>query len=556
MNRCLLPLLCLLTTLAMACPAEGPIAQPDGGGTDDGGMQGGDASAPDEDAEAIGLELASLEPTEGPASGGTEVTLSGTGFADGMTVRFGTTAPLEATVVSDTEATVTTPASTASGAVTVVVSNADGESSSLLNGFRFIGEDDVVAIDFCQLQAQSPISATTGVPTEGIYAVVFAEGITGGAGQGAGIEGELGYGTGDDASGFDYVPMAYNVDKDGLTAGDLANDEYGAPLAIPVAGTYRYAARFRTTVEGSDWTYCDLGGSDDGVTADQLGTIEVTDPVVPTVGFCSTSPWRVLGVAGSAVTFEGTAFVAGATPGAGAAPDLVGELVWREASASGSTWSNTEAATYTADVDGLSAGDLANDRWTASFTPAQSGAYAVAFRFSADGGTTWTLCDIDGSSEADPFTEIGAAVLEVTDAAATKVDFCHVFQTDLDVMGVQPPPLVTVELYDAPATEGNGGANSAAFTAEVGYGAVAANPALDGAYTWTSMPYKGLRDGHPNNYEYESGAWAAGMQPAAGTYRVAVRVRHEDDAVWTYCDTDDSADGFRLDAATNLVVAP
>ena len=129
-------------------------------------------------------------------------------------------------------------------------------------------------------------------------------------------------------------------------------------------------------------------------------------------------------------------------------------------------------------------------------------------------------------------------------------------QTDLDVAAVEPPPLVTVELYDTPATEGNEGANSGAFTAEVGYGAVWANPALDGAYTWTAMAYKGLRAGYPNNYEYEGGAYVGGMKPAPGTYRVAVRVRHEDDAVWTYCDTDDSADGFRLDAATNLVVAP
>lgn len=60
--------------------------------------------------------------------------------------------------------------------------------------------------------------------------------------------GELGYaerGAAGDVMAYTYIPMTYNVDKDGLSSGDLADDEYGASFGINMAGDYRYVARFR-----------------------------------------------------------------------------------------------------------------------------------------------------------------------------------------------------------------------------------------------------------------------------------------------------------------------
>jgi len=55
-------------------------------------------------------------------------------------------------------------------------------------------------------------------------------------------------------------------------------------------------------------------------------------------------------------------------------------------------------AVYQGDVDGFAFGDLARDEYVAALTVAQAGAYTTAYRFSVDGGLSWTYCDLDGSA--------------------------------------------------------------------------------------------------------------------------------------------------------------
>jgi acid phosphatase len=64
------------------------------------------------------------------------VTLSGSNFVSGATVSFGGTAASNVSVTSSTTITATTPAH-AAGAVTVTVTNPDGQSATLTNGFSF-----------------------------------------------------------------------------------------------------------------------------------------------------------------------------------------------------------------------------------------------------------------------------------------------------------------------------------------------------------------------------------------------------------------------------------
>jgi hypothetical protein len=80
--------------------------------------------------------ITSLTPTSGTASGGTSVTITGVNFATGAKVTFDGTAGTSVVVVSATTITVTTPAHSA-GAVSVVVTNADGQSATLTNGFTY-----------------------------------------------------------------------------------------------------------------------------------------------------------------------------------------------------------------------------------------------------------------------------------------------------------------------------------------------------------------------------------------------------------------------------------
>ena len=77
-----------------------------------------------------------ISPSSGPATGGTAVTITGTGFSSGATVRLGGTTATGVTVVSSTSITATTPAH-AAGVVDVTVTNTDNQSGTLTSGFTY-----------------------------------------------------------------------------------------------------------------------------------------------------------------------------------------------------------------------------------------------------------------------------------------------------------------------------------------------------------------------------------------------------------------------------------
>ena len=100
--------------------------------------------------------------------------------------------------------------------------------------------------------------------------------MTEGSGEGAGITAAVG--VGDDGtdpetdSSWTWTTATYNADKDGLVAGDLANDEYEGDITAPsTSGSYDYAYRFSTD-GGLSWRYVDLGGDSlDGPFLGRLG---------------------------------------------------------------------------------------------------------------------------------------------------------------------------------------------------------------------------------------------------------------------------------------------
>ena len=103
--------------------------------------------------------VTSVSPNNGPAAGGTAVTITGTNFAAGATVTFGVTAATNVVVVDAAHITATTPAGSV-GAVTVTVT-VNGQSGSLANGFTY---NAAVAISFAQVAAATPQSSTATVP--------------------------------------------------------------------------------------------------------------------------------------------------------------------------------------------------------------------------------------------------------------------------------------------------------------------------------------------------------------------------------------------------------
>ncbi len=77
-----------------------------------------------------------IGPSSGTVSGGTSVSITGTGFLSGATVKFGGTAATGVSVASSTSITATTPAH-AAGAVDVVVTNTDSQSGILSGGYTY-----------------------------------------------------------------------------------------------------------------------------------------------------------------------------------------------------------------------------------------------------------------------------------------------------------------------------------------------------------------------------------------------------------------------------------
>ena len=82
------------------------------------------------------IQIDTVSPSSGPASGGTGVTLTGTGFTGTTGVTFGGTAATSVNVVNSTTVTAVTPAN-AVGSVDVVITTPSG-SATKTNGFTYL----------------------------------------------------------------------------------------------------------------------------------------------------------------------------------------------------------------------------------------------------------------------------------------------------------------------------------------------------------------------------------------------------------------------------------
>lgn len=80
--------------------------------------------------------VSSISPSSGARSGGTNVTITGTGFQSGATVTIGGASATSVTVVDDTQITAVTPVG-GSAAANVVVTNVDAQSATLAGGFAY-----------------------------------------------------------------------------------------------------------------------------------------------------------------------------------------------------------------------------------------------------------------------------------------------------------------------------------------------------------------------------------------------------------------------------------
>ena len=100
--------------------------------------------------------VTSINPATGVTTGGTAVSITGTGFLAGATVSFGGTAATGVALVNSTTITASTPAH-AAGAVNVVVTNTDTKNGTLTNGYTYTAPTGTLALSTVVSGLSSPV---------------------------------------------------------------------------------------------------------------------------------------------------------------------------------------------------------------------------------------------------------------------------------------------------------------------------------------------------------------------------------------------------------------
>jgi hypothetical protein len=106
--------------------------------------------------------VTAVSPAQGPFTGGS-VTITGTGFLAGATVKFGTAAATGVVVGSATQITATAPANSTAGAVAVEVKNTDNQIGTLASGYTYVDRPTVTSVT----PATGPAAGGTAVKIAG-----------------------------------------------------------------------------------------------------------------------------------------------------------------------------------------------------------------------------------------------------------------------------------------------------------------------------------------------------------------------------------------------------
>ncbi|MBQ9244047.1 MAG: IPT/TIG domain-containing protein [Proteobacteria bacterium] len=499
-------------------------------------------------------KVTGLDPTSGKA--GTKVTIKGANLGKVSKVFFG---PELYDVASATADAVTAVAPELSGTVMVGILANDKRLSA--GTFTYLAEsENKNEIDWCQLTHVEP-NIKPGDPIQA-YAQVFEEGKTGASGSHAGIQAQVGYikadGNLSDTAAYTWTDAKRNEQFSGEAAGN--NDEYMTSDISLGTGKYRIAYRF--SLDGKNWQYCDLNGSQDGFSADQAGTVTVADEPEPEpakVEWC-----RIMN--GSTITSAKAGSPSEHIYAQGFVPECtnyqthcsslkaqvgVGSpaLSSTDAIADGYTW--TDAA-INPSYDG--SGGTAHDEFMAQVNADKAGTYAIVYRMSVDNGKTWTYCD---TTDDIMFSVADAMTLLVTDPSEPDpdpdvpivppktIEWCRIQSpATLSTRANAESAMIYGQVF-VPGCTGTG-AQCKDLKAQVGFGDKAAQS--PDAFTFTDAKYNATAYNAGNNDEF-----MGQVKPtAAGDYAVVYRFSLDGEN-WTYCDFDDAA-GFKMENATQMTV--
>ncbi|MBK8138144.1 MAG: ExeM/NucH family extracellular endonuclease [Chloroflexi bacterium] len=308
-------------------------------------------------------------------------------------------------------------------------------------------------VDYCNLQFPTSFTLESGNSSPLIYGRIYEDDagvLTADPGAHASIVGEVGYGpAGSDPTGngsWLWFPSAFNV--------QIGNDdEYQGTFAAPaVASTTQFAYTTRFSVDGgANFTYCDSdgNGTNGGLSFNtaSLGTMTV---LPPGANYCALQFPSSFTVSGGQATpsifgrvYEDDAGVLTNDPGAHAS--VVGQVGFGPLS---SDPTNNLAWLWYPTTFNVQVGS--DDEYQGTFQAPYVGSatqFSYTYRFSVDGGATYTPCDLDGNG-----TNAGLSLSTA----------------QLGTMTVNPNGAAPISINDVTLAEGNAGTTNFVFTVSLG----------------------------------------------------------------------------------------
>jgi hypothetical protein len=386
-----------------------------------------------------------------------------------------------------------------------------------------------LGVDRCKLQFPDTLDARAGNPSGSVYGRVLAQTITEPAGAGPGIVGEVGYGPNNklpDDPSWVWSAATYNVDAaDGL-------EEWTGKITFAAVGTYSYGFRFK--YQAGAYTYCDLDGSDNGITQAQLGvaTVKVVD-----VDDCGLDmPSTLLAQpSGNTAPTNSHVWVTSVTEAAGQGAGITSEVGYGPVGTQPSTWTNWQAATFSGDA-------IFFDKYTKAIAaPAAAGTYDVAYRYKYQ-SRPYVYCDLDGAANGYQVAQAGKMTVATASISACKLQF-------VDKASVPSGDVVTGYVrVTVPGLSANAGATPG-LRAQLGVGTAGDNASTSSAWGWREATFNVDAAGDDE--------FQLGFQPAYnGNRAVSARASLDNGASWTYCDLNGSnVNGYEVAQQFALMVS-
>ena len=192
-----------------------------------------------------------------------------------------------------------------------------------------------------------------------------------------------------------------------------------------------------------------------------------------------------------------------------------------------------------------------NDEYMATLRIPLMGDYDLAYRFTLDGGQSWTYCD-RGMGSVDGYSPEQAGLVSVV--RAEKGDYCRIQFPEAHTG--QPGDRLNVygNVYEEGITDRSPQVDpDENLVVEAGYGPRQTDPDGNRSWNWVrgagTPNWNGAERGEPNNDEYV----AQLTLPTTGEYDMAVRFSVDGGQNWLYCDTGDgSTDGYSTADAARL----